>query len=134
LRHEPAGTVLFEQGDPAVHLYVVTEGEVHIRYKPEDGPALIVARVRTDGVVGWSAALRSPMYTSSAVCSTECYMLRVSGQDLRDLCARHPETGRLILERLAAGIAERLRNTHKHVLELLEQGLRVEVSKPVTAG
>lgn len=123
---EPEGTLLFEQGAPAEYLYVVIEGEVHIRYKPDDGPSLTVARITTEGVVGWSATLGSPFYTSSAVCSTDCKMLRVRGEDLRGLYARDPDTGQKVLERLAAVIAERLRNTHRHVIELLEQGLRLD--------
>lgn len=120
----PVDHLLFEQGDAAEYLYVLVEGEVLVRYKPDDGPALTVARVRPEGVVGWSAALGSPAYTSGAMCSTECQMLRVRGQDLRDLCERDPETGTLVLERLAAMVAERLRNTHNHIFALLEQGLR----------
>jgi CRP/FNR family cyclic AMP-dependent transcriptional regulator len=131
---ELAGTVIFEQDDPAIFLYVVIEGEVHIRYKPEDGPAIIVSHVQPNGVVGWSTALGSPAYTSSAVCATDCQMLRVSGQDLRDLCEQYPETGTLLLERLATVIAERLRSTHSHVIALLEQGLHISESKPIAAG
>ena len=47
---EIAGNLLFEQGDVAEHLYLIVEGEVIIRYKPEDGPELLVARVRDGGV------------------------------------------------------------------------------------
>jgi hypothetical protein len=50
-------------------------------------------------------------------------MLRVRGEDLRNLCNENPDTGILILERLATVIAERLRNTHDHVMALLLQGL-----------
>ena len=134
ISHEPAGSVIFEQGDPAEYLYVVVDGEVNIRYKPEDGPSIGVARVHHEGVVGWSAALGSPTYTSSAVCATDCQMLRVRGQDLRELCEQDPETGSLILERLAAVIAERLRNTHQTVMDLLEQGLRIDMHKSVVTG
>jgi len=133
-RHEPAGTVIFEQGDPAQYLYIVVEGEINIRFKPDDGPAIIVARVRREGVVGWSAALGSPAYTSAAICTTECQMLRVSSQDLRQLCEQDPETATLLLERLAAVIAERLRNTHHHIIALLEQGLRIRMHKSVMTG
>lgn len=132
--HESAGTLLFEQGAPAEHLYIVTDGEIHIRYKPDDGPSLTVARIGVEGVVGWSAALGSPLYTSSAICSTDCQLLRVRGEDLRRFYARHPETGRLVLERLAAVIAARIRNTHHHVVELLEQGLRLDVNNSVFSG
>jgi CRP-like cAMP-binding protein len=131
---EPVGTVIFEQGNPAENLYLVVEGEVAIRFKPEDGPSIIVARVRREGVAGWSAALGSPAYTSSAVCAEDCRLLRVRSQDLRQLCEQHPEVGTIILERLAAVIAERLCKNHQHVLAMLENGLNVHVARPVAAG
>lgn len=94
-------STLFEQGDPAEHLYLVVTGEVVIRHKPEDGPPITVARVKAGGVVGWSAALGNRRYTSAGVCTRYTQMLRVRGEDLRELCELHPETGILILERLA---------------------------------
>jgi CRP-like cAMP-binding protein len=118
-----SGTRLFEQGDPAEYLYLVVVGEVVISYKPDDGPAILVARVRPGGIVGWSAALGSRSYTSGATCEGYTQMLRLRGGDLRDLCNEYPETGILVLERLATVIAERLRNTHEHVMALLLQGL-----------
>jgi CRP/FNR family transcriptional regulator, cyclic AMP receptor protein len=126
---EPMGVLIFEQGDPAEYLYIVVDGEAVIRYKPEDGPAIIVAHVMVGGVVGWSSALGSPIYSSGAVCRTDCKFLRVRGRDLRDLCVNKPETGTVILERLAAVVAERLRNTHASVLALLEQGMGVNGKK-----
>lgn len=125
-----AGEVIFEQGNPADCLYIVLEGEVLIRFKPEDGPALTVTRIQSGGVVGWSAALGSPTYTSSAVCSTDCQLVHIHGEDLRELCRQDPEMGSLVLERLAAVIAERLRNTHEYVIALLEQGLRINIRNP----
>jgi len=116
-------TVLFEQGDQAEFLYLVVSGEVTIRYKPEDGPPITVSRVRSGGIVGWSAALGSRYYTSGAECSVYTQMLRVRGEDLRDLCDHYPETGVLILERMAAVIAERLSSTHEHVISMLKQGM-----------
>lgn len=124
------GETIFMQGEGAEYLYLVVEGEVSIQYKPEDGPALVVARIHQDGVVGWSAALGSPVYTSSAVCSAPTRLLRVRGDDLRTLCENHPDTGALLLERLAAMIAVRLRNTHEHVIALLQVGLKI--SQPAT--
>ena len=126
---EPAGTILFEQGDIAEFLYLVLTGEVSVRYKPEDGPALTLARVRPEGVVGWSAALGSPFYTSSAVCNVDSEMIRVRGSDLRQFCEQYPVTGALVLERLAAMIAERLSNTHHYVINLLRQGLNLQIEQ-----
>jgi len=132
-RLESEGSELFTQGNPASCLYIVIDGEVCVKYKPEDGPALTVARVRPEGVVGWSAVLGNPNYTSSAVCSTECTLLCVNGEDLRKLCNQHPDICSIILDRLAIMIAERLRNTHGHVIALLKQGLQINVQSKLPA-
>jgi len=134
LLYAPAGSVIFEQGEPADNLYVLICGEVAIRFKPDDGPADVIAHVRPEGVVGWSAALGNPHYTSSAVCTADSQMLRVRKSDLRQLCENYPETGVLFLDRLAALIAERLRATHPQLIALLEQGLSVHMANPVAAG
>jgi len=130
---QSVGTLLFEQGAPAEFLYLVVEGEVLIQFKPDDGPPLTVTQVERNGVVGWSAALGRPVYTSSAECESDCKLLRVSSEELRQLYANDPDTGKKLLERLAAVIAKRLRNTHHHVVEMLEQGLLVDMNKSIPA-
>ena len=122
-------SVLFNQGDPAEYLYIVVVGEVTIQHKPDDGPPITITRVRPGGVVGWSAVLGNREYTSGAVCSVYSQMLRVRGEDLRILCEQHPETGILILERLATVIAKRLRNTHDQVMNLLKEGMGTSMDR-----
>ncbi len=115
--------VIFNQGDPADYLYFVLDGRVSIRFKPEDGPVLMVSEVDRGEVFGWSSALGSHRYTSSAICSECGLFIRLEGEDLKNLCQEHPETGILILNRLAGVIARRLRGTHEQVLTLLHRGL-----------
>ena len=118
-----AGAIIFEQGDPAEFLYAVVAGEVVVNFKPDDGPMLVVSHIQPGGIVGWSAALGSHLYTSGASCTTYTQLLRVRGSDLRQLCTQHPKTGVLVLDRLAAVIAERLNSTHALVMSLLKMGL-----------
>lgn len=118
-----AGQIIFGQGDRADYLYFVIDGMVSIRFKPEDGPELSVADVREGGVFGWSSAMGSACYTSSAICAQDGLFVRIAGDDLKTLCQEHPETGILILNRLAGVIAQRLRGTHEQVVELLHEGL-----------
>jgi len=119
----PAERVVFNQGDPADKLYVVISGSVAIRFKPDDGEVLDVAKVERNGVFGWSSVLGRKCYTSSAICLEDCEAVYVRGDVLRKLCETHAETGVVILERLAEVIAERLRSTHAQVVELLHQGI-----------
>ena len=118
-----AGQTVFEQGARAEYLYFVIEGRVSIQFKPEDGPVLNVANLEEGGVFGWSSALGSTCYTSSAICMEESLFVKVSGEDLKTLCQEHSETGILILNKLAGVIAQRLRGTHDQVVALLHQGL-----------
>lgn len=119
----PKETVIFNQGDRANRLYILLSGNVSIRFKPHDQETFPVTNISEGDVFGWSAALGRDVYTSGAVTTTECEALSMRGKDLRDLCATHTETGVLILERLAEVIAERLKNTHRKVVELLLQGV-----------
>lgn len=119
----PGDSVIFEQEQPAEYLYILLSGEVVIQYKPYDGPPLIVARIGPGGVFGWSAALRRDVYTSEAIAVRESKAYRIRGNRLHEICSLYPETGSLLIERLASVIAERLRSTHTQVLGILTQGI-----------
>ncbi|MGA2504697.1 MAG: cyclic nucleotide-binding domain-containing protein [Anaerolineales bacterium] len=119
-----AGTVVFEQGDCAEYLYLVVSGEVTIRYKPDDGPVMNLTRVQPGGIFGWSAAMGNPTYTSGALCTLDSEVLCIRGADLRMICGKHPELGKVILERLSAIIAERQRGQQSQVNSMLKTGMR----------
>lgn len=59
-------------------------------------------------------------------------MLIVPGEDLKKFRQNHPETGILILKRLAAVVAERFKSSamHEQVVALLEHALTNGV-KPI---
>jgi len=118
------GTVLFEQGEPAIFLYLITSGEVTIRYQPEDDHENItVSHVRDGGMVGWSAVIGRRFYTSAAICSQYTCLLRVRGSDLQAMCEQHPEPGLCILDRLANMVAERVHGGAPQIVALLGIGL-----------
>jgi CRP-like cAMP-binding protein len=118
------GTTIFEQGDRADFLYLVVTGEVIIRYKPDDGPEMVVTHVPSGGVFGWSAAMGNPVYTSGASCAHDVATLRIRSLDLRTLIDKHPTVGRIILDRLAAVIAERKKQVHANVSAILANGVQ----------
>jgi CRP/FNR family cyclic AMP-dependent transcriptional regulator len=120
----PAGMAVFGQGDRAEKLYVLISGRVAIRFKPYDGDVLPVTEVGPGGVFGWSAALNRPCYTSCAIAVGDCQAISISGDELRRLCRAHPQTGVVILERLAGVIAERLNSTHAKVIDMLQEGMQ----------
>jgi CRP-like cAMP-binding protein len=118
-----AGTTIFEQGAPADSLYILLVGTVEVIYKPYDGPALTVAKINSGGVFGWSAALGRDVYTSAALTEDSVEVYRLKGEKLHYLCEQYPETGVVILERLASIIAERLSSTHDQIFAVLQSGM-----------
>lgn len=123
-----AGTVVFEQGDYAEYLYLVVSGEVTIRYKPDDGPIMNLTHILPGGIFGWSAAMGNPAYTSGGVCALDSEVLRIRGADLRMLSDKHPELGKVILNRLSAIIAERQHGQQSRVNSMLTNGMRQQTN------
>lgn len=113
-----ANELIFEQGQPARYMYVLIEGEVVIRYKPYDGPALVVSRIPPGGVFGWSTILSRSAYTSGAEAVVKSSACRISSSQLKTICENEPETGAVLMERFANAIAER-RSTRTPVLDIL---------------
>jgi CRP-like cAMP-binding protein len=119
----PADVVIFEQGTPAIYLYLILQGEVAIRYKPYDGPVITLTRLREGDVFGWSAVVGSPQYTSGIVSETPVKAIRIRGNDLIKLSNQHPATGKIIMDRLARVVSTRWKNAEAQVQSLfgLEQ-------------
>ncbi|MBT3322355.1 MAG: cyclic nucleotide-binding domain-containing protein [Anaerolineae bacterium] len=115
--------IIFEQGDPAVYLYFVIEGSIDILYKPYDAPSISITSVKSGDVFGWSAIAGDRAYTSGAACKTECQAMRIQGEDLRNLCIQHPQTGEILLDRLAESVSTRWQNAHTQVRDILTQGI-----------
>ena len=114
-----AGDTIFEQGQLARSFYVIHDGQVLIRYKPYDGPAIDVTRIASGQVFGWSAALGHSTYSSSAVSLTASAGMMISKRNLQVLYKQFPETGTIIIEHLADLIATRMGNTHATVYAIL---------------
>ena len=119
----PADTVVFEQGDPAAYLYLILRGTVAIHYKPYDGQAITLTHLHAGDVFGWSAVVGSPAYTSTLFCKAGLEAIRINGADLRKLCLRHPETGKIVLDRLARLVSKRWKDARKQVKSMLDEGL-----------
>jgi len=114
---------MFEQGDPAIYLYLIIEGSVDILFKPYDGPEITITTVKAGGVFGWSAITGNAIYSSGASCVEKCEALRISGNSLRELCIQHPETGSILLDRLAESVSARWQDAHIQVRDILSQAV-----------
>lgn len=119
----PTGTLIFGQGEKPEYLYLLLQGEVELRYKPYDTPPIALTHLHAGDVFGWSAVLGSKAYSSSVLSNSEIFAVRVRGVDLWNLAAEHPETGRVVLDKLASVVSSRWRNANTQVKSMLDQGM-----------
>jgi CRP-like cAMP-binding protein len=117
----PARTAICRQGEPAVYMYFLLEGNVSIRYKPYDGPKITLTHLHAGDVFGWSSVVGNVSYTSDAVNTTAVRVLRVRGEALRNLCIQYPATGQQILEKLAVAVSPRWVHSRRQVQEILRR-------------
>jgi CRP-like cAMP-binding protein len=119
----PARSVICRQGGPARYMYLLQVGEVHIKYKPYDGPRISLTKLHKGDVFGWSAVIGNDLYTSDAISTTAVQVLRARGETLRRLCVEYPAAGRAILEKLAQAVSPRW----VHAQEQIQSVLKSEV-------
>jgi CRP-like cAMP-binding protein len=70
-------------------------------------------------VFGWSAVIGSTHYTSSIISESQVEALRIRGNYLLALVREHPETGKIIMDRIASVVSSRWKNAHEQVQLLL---------------
>lgn len=116
----PNAATIFEQGDPASHLYLILSGKAAIRYKPYDTPPIILTRLRDGDIFGWSAVIGSLKYTSSVISESLLEAIRIHRVDLWNLVTHEPETGKILIDRLAQIVSPRWKNAHEQIRPLLQ--------------
>ena len=124
----PQGAVVIEQGEKANCLYLLTNGEVDIRYKPYDGETIRLTHLKAGGVFGWSAVLGNTIYSSSVICTVDCEVLMVCGSDLKTLKENHPQTNALVMDRLTCAVSSRWESAQTQVKSMLHKGIVENVS------
>lgn len=100
------GTILFAEGDPANHFFILKEGRVRLAVGKE---AAIDYPVSTPGeAFGWSSLVGRDTYTAQAECETECKLIKIEKESLQKVFERHPDSGMAFFKGLAGAIGQRL--------------------------
>ncbi|HND49400.1 MAG TPA: cyclic nucleotide-binding domain-containing protein [Anaerolineales bacterium] len=115
------GTVIFEQGDIAKYLYLILRGKAVISYKPYDGPRIVLSRLKDGDVFGWSAVVGGKKYSSSVASETTLETIRIRRELLQNLLTQTPETGKIIIDRLALNVSPRWKNAHEQIKPLIHE-------------
>lgn len=121
------GEVLFSQGDPATHAYVLEAGRMRLVQVFPDGRA-VIHRILTPGeFFGGIAALGEARYPVSAEALEDSMVLGWSGEAMQRLLLRHPRVA-LNLLRLQA---RRIEELQERVQELISERVERRVARAV---
>ena len=110
----PAGTVLFEEGQPGDHMYVVTEGEIEIRRRVGDIDNLLAVLLPGD-FFGEMAILNNRPRSATAITRVASRLVVIEGHMFEAMLRARPE----IAMRMIKTLGLRLENANQHVELLL---------------
>ena len=100
------GEVLFHEGDPAKHFFVLLKGRVKLSLG-EKGP--VVYMVRQPGeIIGWSGLIGRDHYSASGKCMEETNLLKFDRNVFLDILKKYPRNEALLFKRLAEMLGNRL--------------------------
>jgi len=113
-RDFPAGTVLFEEGQPGHDMYIVIAGEIEIRRRVS-GAERVLAVLANGEFFGEMAILSGRPRSATAVTRSAARLLVIDGTTFEAMLRARPE----IALRLIKALAARLESTNHHVELLL---------------
>ena len=117
-----AGNRIFEEGEDANHIWIVSEGRVDLRFDLPGHRASTeistIASVSVKETVGWSSFVPPYKYRLSAYCAGySSEVLQVEKEQLVDLMDDDYHMGYMIMRNLATIISSRLHQLQKAALE-----------------
>jgi CRP/FNR family cyclic AMP-dependent transcriptional regulator len=112
------GTVIFEEGKAADHLYILEEGIADLLIGKD---TFIYSLTEMSEIFGWSSLVESAKYTATAVCITDVKALKIPTRTLQRIFDENPEVGNVVFRRLAGIFNKRLTKTYQKFLAALEK-------------
>jgi serine phosphatase RsbU (regulator of sigma subunit) len=104
-----SGDILFREGDPGEHLYVVVSGELEILMAPDTDDELILNILHAGEYLGEMSLIQpGGLRTASARARGEAVLLSMSRSQFRDLLQHHPE----LSTAMVSVLSQRLDNTN----------------------
>lgn len=103
-----ANTRMFNEGDPAKALNIITKGEVNIQYLLNTGEHRTVDTLVEGDILGWSALVQPYKYTAICMTTKETQLVSIDAAKLRQLCEDEPLLGYRLMTQIAKLLAHRL--------------------------
>lgn len=107
------GAILFHEGDPALHAYVLLKGRVDL-ILGETGNVVFVAS-RPGEAFGWSSLIGRDVYSATAECREPTRLLKMHRDEFQKVLEQDPASGSIFFRHLAASLGSRLLQSYKQI-------------------
>jgi len=105
------GTKLFEQGEDAVYLWIVKEGQVDLRFEIAGSTSSeenTISSISETGAFGWSSFVSPNKYRLSGYCAGKsCKLIKVEREGLKQLFETDPDIGYAVISNVATVVGTR---------------------------
>jgi CRP-like cAMP-binding protein len=98
--------VLFQEGDPARHFFVLLKGRVKLSLG-ETGPVVYMVR-HAGEIIGWSGLIGRDRYSASGECMEQTNLLKFNRDVFLEILKKYPQNEALLFRRLAEMLGNRL--------------------------
>jgi CRP/FNR family transcriptional regulator, cyclic AMP receptor protein len=116
-----ANSHVYEHGERAKYLFVVTKGLVSLReLKPGDTVGIAFEMRERGELFGAACFMKPQQYTLTGVCMEESEVLAIDADKLYDLCEADAEVGFKLMKKVAMLYFERYKNAKRQLFEMVK--------------
>ncbi len=115
----PYNGTFFEEGQPANYLFLLTRGSVDLYFKMPDDPRhrVLAGAINAVGPFGISALIEPHTYAMTARAGTDCHVLRIDAEPLRNTMAQDTQMGYTLMREIAQASMERMHLAQQRLAE-----------------
>jgi CRP-like cAMP-binding protein len=125
LRDFKHGDVVFRQGDPAQHVYLVARGNVSLEICAAGTGCRPILTLGPGELLGWSSVLEQTCYTARARVLEPTRVVEINVAQLLTMFNHDPQFGYELMHRTALALAKRLSATRMQLLNVYGDQLPV---------
>ena len=102
---------IYEKGEEATHLMLLTEGKVDIALTLGTGEAVVVGTIFKGDLMALSALIPPYHLSATGIAKEDGKLIQIEAKSLRRLCDENPELGYRLMQSVAKGLMTRLQDT-----------------------
>jgi CRP/FNR family cyclic AMP-dependent transcriptional regulator len=118
--------IIFREGDPGKHMYVILDGGVEIRKRTGEKSSRTMITLKKGDIFGEMAVVEGKPRSATAIAATDCRLLRLDEEAFYDLVLKNPDFAVKMIKTLSS----RLRSADT----LIEEVMGSDIDKQVFLG